>query len=447
MENIVCKFGGTSMADGNVILQVKKIIEAKAERRYVVVSAPGKRYGADIKVTDLLYAAVNAAKEGDLAAFEKTYSKISERFFGILKELNCSAEFTEEITADIAAIKERILAEKQEDYAASRGEYLAAKIMARLLAVPFVDADEIIFFNADGALCENTYDAIYARLKNVKRAVIPGFYGKGADGKVKTFSRGGGDITGAVIAAGVRATLYENWTDVSGFYACDPRIVSSPERIASLSYAELRELSYMGASVLHSESVFPVRKAGIPIHILNTFRPEEEGTKIVAAHLDKTAGGVVTGIAGKKGFTVITLEKSMMNAEIGIAAKVLTAVAEEGISLEHMPSGIDTLSVVVESARLSGGEGDRLIEKIKEAVHPERVFLHENISLIATVGHGLRGCIGASARLFKALADEGISVITIDQGSSELNIIVGVEDRDCERAIAAIYRAFFAAEE
>lgn len=435
------------MADGNVISRVKKIIEAKAERRFVVVSAPGKRFGADVKVTDLLYAAVGAAKENDVAAFEKNYSKITERFLGIVKELNCSAEFTEEIAADLAKIKEKILSEKEEDYAASRGEYLAAKIMARLLAVPFVDAEEIIFFNADGALCQKTYEAIFSRLKNVKRAVIPGFYGKGADGRVKTFSRGGGDITGAVIAAGVRATLYENWTDVSGFYACDPRIVSSPRRIASLSYAELRELSYMGASVLHSESVFPVRAAGIPIHILNTFRPEEEGTKIVSAHSEITGGGVVTGIAGKKGFTVITLEKSMMNAEIGFAAKVLTAVAEEGISLEHMPSGIDTLSVVVESSRLSGGEGERLIEKIKAATHPERVFLHENISLIATVGHGLRGCIGASARLFKALADEGISVITIDQGSSELNIIVGVEDRDCERAIAAIYRAFFSADE
>ena len=435
------------MADGNVISRVKKIIEAKAERRFVVVSAPGKRFGADVKVTDLLYAAVGAAKENDVAAFEKNYSKITERFLGIVKELNCSAEFTEEIAADLAKIKEKILSEKEEDYAASRGEYLAAKIMARLLAVPFVDAEEIIFFNADGALCQKTYEAIFSRLKNVKRAVIPGFYGKGADGRVKTFSRGGGDITGAVIAAGVRATLYENWTDVSGFYACDPRIVSSPRRIASLSYAELRELSYMGASVLHSESVFPVRAAGIPIHILNTFRPEEEGTKIVSAHSEKTGGGVVTGIAGKKGFTVITLEKSMMNAEIGFAAKVLTAVAEEGISLEHMPSGIDTLSVVVESSRLSGGEGERLIEKSKAATHPERGCLRENISLIATGGHGLRGCIGASARLFKALADEGISVITIDQGSSELNIIVGVEDRDCERAIAAIYRAFFSADE
>ncbi|MDD6995308.1 MAG: aspartate kinase [Candidatus Borkfalkiaceae bacterium] len=445
MENIVCKFGGTSMADGNVISRVKKIVEADAERRYVVVSAPGKRYGADVKITDLLYAAVNAAKDGDVATFEKNYSKISERFIGILKELNCSAEFTEEITADLAEIKNRIVSEKEEDYAASRGEFLAAKIMARLLAVPFVDAVEIIFFNADGTLCEKTYEAVYARLRNVKRAVIPGFYGRGADGRVKTFSRGGGDITGAVIAAGARASLYENWTDVSGFYACDPKIVSSPQRISSLSYAELRELSYMGASVLHSESVFPVRAAGIPIHILNTFRPEEKGTKIVAAHSEKTDGGVVTGIAGKKGFTVITLEKSLMNAEIGFAAKVLTAVAEEGIPLEHMPSGIDTLSVVLESSRLAGGVKERLIEKIKKETHTERVFLHENISLIATVGHGLRGCIGASARLFKALADEGISVITIDQGSSELNIIVGVEDRDCDRAIAAIYRAFFSA--
>lgn len=435
----VCKFGGTSMADGNVILSGTKIVNANPDRRYVVVSAPGKRFSGDIKVTDLLYKCSDAYEAGDIQAFEETFEKISVRFLNIENEIGKKLGMREALDL----IKQEILSGAGRDYCASRGEYLAAKIMAAVLGVPFVDATELIRFKANGTLDEKSFELTGEVLKNYPRAVIPGFYGLGVDGKVKTFSRGGGDISGSIVARGVKAELYENWTDVSGFFACDPRIVNSPRCITELSYQELRELSYMGANVLHSESIFPVRSAGIPIRICNTFRPEDRGTYIVKTFQRTVGDNIVTGIAGKKDFTVISLEKSMMNAEVGFVGKVLSVIEKHGISFEHLPSGIDTMSLVIDNAYLKNGMLETLLEEMKEIVNPDRIYTHEDIALVATVGHGMAKNVGTSARLFSALSNAGINVIMIDQGSSEMNIIVGVENKDCEACIRAIYAEFF----
>lgn len=435
----VCKFGGTSMADGNVILAAAKIVKAEPERRYVVVSAPGKRFGGDIKVTDLLYACSDAVEAGNTAAFEETFAKIRVRFLNIEKEIGRELGMQEALDA----VEKEILGGAGRDYCASRGEYLAAKIMAAVLEVPFVDATELIRFDEHGLLDEGSFELAAKVLASYPKAVVPGFYGRGFDGKVKTFSRGGGDISGSIVARAVMASLYENWTDVSGFYACDPRIVNSPKCITELTYQELRELSYMGANVLHSESIFPVRSAGIPIRICNTFRPEDAGTYIVRNSTRDVRENTVTGIAGKKDFTVISLEKSMMNAEVGFVGKVLAVIERHGISFEHLPSGIDTMSLIIDNAYLKNGALEMLMQEMKDAVNADKVYTHENIALVATVGHGMANNIGTSARLFKALADANVNVIMIDQGSSELNIIVGVDNENCEKCIRAIYREFF----
>jgi aspartate kinase len=434
----VCKFGGTSMADGNNIRNVASIITADEARRYVVVSAPGKRFSNDVKVTDLLYACQKELEEtGDCAS---SFSKVRDRFEGIVKELGLDMN----ISALLDETKARICAEKSVDFTASRGEYLSGNIMAAVLGVPFVDAQGVVFFNDDGSFAaEESYEAVAAALKDKPRAVVGGFYGAYRNGKVKTFSRGGSDISGAIVARAVYASVYENWTDVSGFLACDPRIVDHPQGIRVLSYKELRELSYMGANVLHSESIFPVKSANIPINIRNTFRPEDEGTMIVPISKYRYTGNIVTGIAGKKNFTVILIEKSMMNSEIGFTRKVLSVLEENNISFEHMPSGIDTMSLVIDSSALKLGVLDRILMEIEQAVNPDHVRIYNNIALVATVGHGMSSSIGTSGRLFKALSEANINVRMIDQGSSELNIIIGVADEDCNKAIKAIYHEFF----
>ena len=435
----VCKFGGTSMADGNIMLTAAKIVKADNERRYVVVSAPGKRFGGDIKVTDLLYACAKSAKDKDLVAFEETFEKIATRFLNI--EIETGKSFGMRTLLD--AMKEDIWNGAGEDYCASRGEYLAANIMASVLGVPFVDATEFIRFDEKGALSEETFELGAELFRKYPRAVIPGFYGLGADGKIKTFSRGGGDISGAIVARSVKASLYENWTDVSGFYACDPRIVDSPKRISKLSYRELRELSYMGANVLHSEAIFPVRTAGIPIRICNTFKPEDEGTYILPNAVTPDAEKPVTGIAGKANFTVITIEKSMMNSEVGFTMRLLSVLDRHNVSFEHLPSGIDTICLVIDDNYLQDGLLETLVTEIKETVHPDVVNVSNDIALIATVGRGMARNVGISARLFKALSEAGINVRMIDQGSSELNIIVGVEKKAYKACINAIYHEFF----
>ncbi|MCD8308275.1 MAG: aspartate kinase [Clostridia bacterium] len=433
----VCKFGGTSMADGNVMSRVKKIIESDSDRRIVVVSAPGKRYSDDIKITDVLYRCCDEVeKTGEAPSF----NIIRTRFTSIVKELNLDFD----IKYVLDETERRIAEEKSTDFTASRGEYLCARVMAKLLGAKFIDAEEVIFFKENGIFDgEKSYRAISRAVEGEELCVLPGFYGCGADGKVKTFSRGGSDISGAIAARAVNATLYENWTDVSGFYACDPRIVTAPKVMNSLSYKELRELSYMGANVLHSESIFPVRKANIPIQIKNTFRPDDAGTLILPSVYYKPSGRIITGIAGKKDFTVIFIEKSLMNSEIGFIRKVLSVLEDHDIPIEHIPSGIDTMSLVIESSRLKNGVLEEVLQGIKKAVDPDVIRATENIALIATVGHGMSSSVGTSARLFKAMADAKINVKMIDQGSSELNIIVGVKNEDCERCINAIYHEFF----
>lgn len=435
----VCKFGGTSMADKAAIEQVKNIISADPDRRYVVVSAPGKRFKDDIKITDTLYKTYDELIA--TGSISKNFSLIRDRFTEIVSDLS--------LKLDIGQILDRtereIIEKRSRDFTASRGEYLSAVVMAEYLGYEFVDAIKLVRFDNKGKLNEDyTNDKVKSALHGIERAVIPGFYGKNSDGEVKTFSRGGSDITGSIIARGMNADLYENWTDVSGFLVCDPRIVPEAQTIKQVTYKELRELSYMGASVLHSEAIFPVKKEKIPINIKNTFRPQDPGTMIVPNEMYvKSDADVVTGITGKKGFTVIVIEKSMMNFEVGFIRKVLSVIEHYGLCIEHVPSGIDTLSVVLESAQLKGGVLQDIVTEIRENVNPDYIHVVENISLIATVGHGMTRRIGTAAKIFGALAEAGINITMIDQGSSELNIIIGVANSDYEKCICAIYNAFY----
>lgn len=426
------------MADGITMLRVKSIIESDPARRYVVVSAPGKRFGGDIKVTDLLYETYdNVVVSGETGA---AFEKICERFRGIVSELKLDMD----IDAILAETGEAIIREASPDFCASRGEYLSGRVMAELLGIPFIDARDVVKFGPDGKLDNaRTYALLAEALKGKKRALVTGFYGEDANGRVKTFSRGGSDISGAIVARAAGADLYENWTDVSGFLACDPRIVENPVPIRSLSYKELRELSYMGANVLHSESIFPVREVDIPIRIKNTFRPEDEGTEILPTSRYTYSGRRVTGIAGKKNFTVIFLEKSLMNEEIGFTYRTLAVFMKHGISFEHIPTGIDTMSFVIDSAELKGGLLEEMCDEIRAAVNPDSLRVINDIALIAVVGHGMTRSVGVSARLFEAIARAGVNVRMIDQGSSELNIIVGVDNENYERTLKAVYEEFF----
>ncbi len=435
----VCKFGGTSMANASSLRQVKSIIEADKSRKYIVVSAPGKREKTDVKVTDLLYKCYDEVMANGNC--ENTFKEVKKRFTDISEDLNLTFDWTEIFNKT----EREIVANKDADFTASRGEYLSAILTAEYLGATFVDSFDLVRFDSRGMLNEEyTNDKVRGKLENVDFAVIPGFYGKGANGKVKTFSRGGSDVTGSIIARGVKADLYENWTDVSGFLVCDPRIVPEAETIKSLTYKELRELSYMGASVLHSEAIFPVMKSKIPINIRNTFRPEDAGTMIVPSdfHLENGEENVITGIAGKKDFTVIFIEKSLMNAEVGFIRKVLSVIEHHGLCVEHLPSGIDTLSLVIESGQINDGELTDIVNEIRENVNPDYVHVIENVSLIATVGHGMARRSGTAAKIFAALANAGINIKMIDQGSSELNIIIGVANSDYEKCIRAIYDAF-----
>jgi len=434
----VCKFGGTSMADGTTMRRVANIINQDPERRYVVVSAPGKRFSGDVKITDLLYQTYAEVREtGKCAA---AYEKICDRFRGIVHELHLDFQ----IDALLDETRNAIEAERSEDFTASRGEYLSARIMAALLNVPFIDARDTVKFDGEGKLDrDRTYRLLSSALSETPRAVVSGFYGEDENGKVRTFTRGGSDISGAIVARAAGASLYENWTDVSGFMACDPRIVCNPVPIRSLSYKELRELSYMGANVLHSESIFPVREADIPIRIKNTFRPEDEGTLIVPTSQCRLGERTVTGIAGKTSFTVIYVEKSLMNLEIGFARKILSILERHRISFEHMPSGIDTMSFVIDTQELGSGILETVRKEIIEAVHPDQMRVFDDIALIAVVGHGMSSSIGTSARLFSAIANAGVNVRMIDQGSSELNIIIGVDCCNYERTMQAVYDEFF----
>jgi aspartate kinase len=434
----VAKFGGTSVATAAQLLKVKAIVDADPARRLIVPSAPGKAHHQDTKITDLLYLAQQlGAKKQPLGP---VWDAIAGRFRGILADLTLKLD----LGPTLEDVRHNIAAGATADYAASRGEAVHGRVVAALLGAEYVDAAEVVKFDRAGRLDPRTYELIRARCSGPGRYVIPGFYGATPSGEIKTFSRGGSDVTGAIVARACEVELYENWTDVSGVLMTDPRVVPEAKPITEITYRELRELSYMGASVLHEEAVFPVRDKRIPINIRNTNRPEDTGTMIVA---ERDAGHqVVVGIAGTKGFTVFNVEKALMNSEVGFGRRVLDVFERVGISFEHTPTGIDTMSVVVSDRQLVDAKGiskvEQVVEDIEGAVKPDSVKVVPGMALIATVGQGMNHAIGTAARLFSALAKARVNVRMIDQGSSEQNIIVGVEETDLATAIRAIYNEF-----
>lgn len=431
----VVKFGGSSLASATQFAKVGNIIKADPERKFVVPSAPGKRNSKDTKVTDMLYACYDLAEEEK--DFTKELKKIKERYESIINGLHMTLSLDKEFDT----IAENFKKKAGSQYAASRGEFLNGIIMANYLGYEFVDSAEVIIFNEDGSFDADTTDKLLQeRLSKVENAVVPGFYGATLGGVVKTFSRGGSDVTGSLVSKAVHATAYENWTDVSGFLIADPRIIDNPKPIKVITYRELRELSYMGASVLHEDAVFPVRKAGIPINIRNTNAPDDEGTWIVESTCHHPAY-TITGIAGKKGFVSVNIDKDMMNAEVGFGRKVLSAFEENGINFEHMPSGIDTMTVFVHEPEFAEKE-QAVISAINRNAHPDSIEIEADLALIAVVGRGMKSTRGTAGRIFSALAHANVNVKMIDQGSSELNIIIGVSDNDFEAAIKAIYDIF-----
>lgn len=435
----VVKFGGSSLASAKQFKKVGDIIRADKSRRYVIPSAPGKRNSKDDKVTDLLYQCYDAAIGG--RGYKKILDKIRSRYQEIIDGLDLNLN----LDSEFDKIEENFLNKAGKDYAASRGEYLNGMVMANYLGYEFIDAAEVIFFDQEGHfMAHETNIELGERLAHIDRAVIPGFYGARHDGVIVTFSRGGSDVTGSVVARAIHADLYENWTDVSGFLVADPRIIKNPEVIETITYRELRELSYMGASVLHEDAIFPVRREGIPINIRNTNKPEDKGTMIVESTCRKPHY-TITGIAGKQGFCSINIEKAMMNAEVGFGRKVLEVFEKNEISFEHIPSGIDTMTIFVHQDEFVDHE-QSVIAGIHRAVEPDYIELESDLALIAVVGRGMRATRGTAGRIFSALAHARINVKMIDQGSSELNIIIGVKNGDFEAAIKAIYDIFILAE-
>ncbi len=431
----VVKFGGSSLASAGQFKKAARIIRADKTRLYVVPSAPGKRFSSDTKVTDMLYGCYGAAiREKD---FTEQLEAIKARYQEIIDGLKLSLSLEDEFKT----IRENFGKKIGRDYAASRGEYLNGKIMAAYLGFEFIDAAEVVRFDKEKVFDDETTNMLLAeRLRNSSGVVIPGFYGAMEDGTIVTFSRGGSDITGSLVALAVQADLYENWTDVSGFLIADPRIVQNPKAIETITYKELRELAYMGASVLHEDAIFPVRKAGIPINIRNTNQPEDKGTLIVEGTC-RQPRYTITGIAGTDSFVSITIEKSMMNSEVGFCRKVLQVFEENDISIEHMPSGIDTMTIFVHKDVFEEKE-QQVIAGIHKAVHPDHIELESDLALIAVVGRGMKATRGTAGRIFSSLAHAHINVKMIDQGSSELNIIIGVRHDDFKNAIRALYEIF-----
>lgn len=434
----VVKFGGSSLASAEQFEKVGNIIRAEESRRYVIPSAPGKRFSDDVKVTDMLYKCYGAAVKGK--KFTDLLKDIQERYNEIIEGLGLTLSLEKEFEI----IRDNFAKKAGRDYAASRGEYLNGIIMANYLGYEFIDAAEVIFFDEEGKFdADKTDEILSERLNKAERAVIPGFYGSLPDGTIKTFSRGGSDVTGSIVAKAAKVDLYENWTDVSGFLIADPRIISNPKSIEAITYKELRELSYMGATVLHEDAIFPVRKEGIPINIRNTNAPEDKGTLIVEATC-RHPKYTITGIAGKQGFASITIEKAMMNSEVGFGRKVLQVFEDNHISFEHMPSGIDTMTVFVHQSEFEETE-QKVLAGIHHAVQPDSIELESDLALIAVVGRGMRATRGTAGRIFSALAHANVNVKMIDQGSSELNIVIGVRNHDFENAIKAIYDIFVTA--
>ena len=435
-ETKVVKFGGSSLADAKQFKKVAEIILDDPTRRFVVASAPGKRYVEDIKVTDMLYKCYEMASEGQ--NFDEQFQMIKDRYNNIIMDLGIEDFSLEE---DFEIIKGAFSHMAGRDYAASRGEFLNSKVLAKYLGFEFIDAAKYIFFDDMGQFdWDKTAKKLIPKLAATEKAVVPGFYGSMPNGTIKTFSRGGSDVTWSIIARAAEAKLYENWTDVSGCLICDPRIVNNPAPINTITYSELRELAYMGATVLHEDAIFPVRAAGIPVNIKNTNCPQDRGTMIVSETAEPCEH-IITGIAGKKGMSVINIEKDKMNSEVGFGRNVLRALEKSNVSFEHMPSGVDTMSVVIQTDKLAGKE-TTILDEIRSRVHPDQLYIESNLALIAVVGRGMKSARGTAAILFTALADARVNIKMIDQGSSELNIIIGVAEEDFEVAMKAIYNAF-----
>lgn len=435
MNIIITKFGGSSLADADQFKKVKNIILSNSCRKVVVPSAPGKRHSKDFKVTDLLYLCQSHIESS--IPLDDVFDLIANRYKKIVSKLDLSLD----IGSYLDKIKKDIENGASKDYAASRGEYLNGIILANYLDFDFIDAKDVIFFNKYGSIDKDlTYTSLRKALENGRKAVIPGFYGSDIHGNIITFSRGGSDVTGALVSASINADLYENWTDVSGFLMTDPRIVNNPKQINKITYRELRELSYMGASVLHEESVFPVRDAGIPINIKNTNIPEDPGTLIVK-DMEPDYNNPIKGIAGKKDFTVISIEKAMMNSELGFCRKVLSILEQNCVSYENMPSGIDSVCVVISDSQLMN-KTDIIVDEIKRTCNPDSILVHPNMALIATVGNGMSSNKGIAAKIFTSLSESNVNIRMIDQGSSEINILIGIENDDFEKGINSIYNAF-----
>lgn len=443
MADKVVKFGGSSLADAGQFRKVADIIKSDAKRKYVVPSAPGKRFSDDIKITDMLYKCCELAGSG--VDFTEEFGIIRDRYNGIIAELGIDISLEDEFDAIVKELKAR----PSRDFAASRGEYLNGKVLANFLGFNFVDAADVIVFDTKGQLLlDETVKTVREKLGDLENAVIPGFYGRTTEGYIKTFSRGGSDVTGSIIANAVRADIYENWTDVSGFLVADPRIVEDPDVIKVITYRELRELAYMGASVLHEDAIFPVRSAGIPINIRNTNKPQDDGTMIVSDDFDfsgESLNHTITGIAGKKGFSTINIEKAMMNNETGFGMKVLTVLYNNGLSFEHMPSGIDTMSITLSSEKLAPVR-DKVLAELRKAVNPDHLEIEDGIAILAVVGRRMKNTRGTVARIFASMAHARINVKMIDQGSSELNVIIGVSENDLPEAIRRIYDMFINSE-
>ncbi len=436
MKTKVVKFGGSSLASAEQFQKVAAIIKADTARRYVVPSAPGKRFDDDTKVTDMLYQCYRLASKG--LPFEELFEQIKERYLEIIRDLKLDLDLEDEFRHIRTSFEHKA----GRDYAASRGEYLNGKILAHYLGFDFIDAAEIIFFDEQGIFAsEITNEVVKNCLNNHHNAVIPGFYGSMPNDTIKTFSRGGSDITGSIVARATSADLYENWTDVSGFLVADPRIVDNPDVINVVTYRELRELSYMGATVLHEDAIFPVRKAGITINIRNTNHPDDPGTFIVARPDHEKHRKIITGIAGKKGFSVISIEKDRMNQEIGFGRRMLEVLEKHNICFEHLPSGIDTMSVVLSTSDLKDQE-NQIVSELYRALNPDSIDVERGLALIAVVGRRMIATPGVAARLMAAAAREKVNIRMIDQGSSELNIIIGVNEEDFEKVVRAIYEEF-----
>lgn len=440
----VAKFGGSSVADGIQLTKTKEIIRHDPDRKYIVVSAPGKRFEGDSKITDILYLCKTHIEHN--LPYDQLFQVVADRYMAV--EINLGVKV--DLLKHFDEIRENLRNNPSADYIASRGEYLNAILVAAFLDYDFVDTAGLIKFDAKGRLLmEETDDALREELAKHERAVLPGFYGSTPDGKIKTFSRGGSDITGALVARAVKADVYENWTDVSGFLMADPRIVSNPKQIREISYKELRELSYMGASVLHEDAIYPARMANVPINIRNTNKPEDPGTFItaeVSESFENNENRIITGIAGNRDFTVVAIYKNMMSSERGFVRKILDILDDFDINFEHLPSGIDTVSVVMSNKAING-RLEEVLDEFRTRLRPDSIDVFEDMALIATVGHGMSYRQGVSATLFEGLAEAGVNIRMIEQGSSEMNIIVGVENKDFEKAIRAIYRAFVGEEE